>query len=132
MCVAIAVLPPGAVAQDWHKLGPADSPARVKAIVFPGGDNLVIDATRTLRWGQWTVEFGDKAPIATFLSGSAASWVITGLLCKNPVAGAHICFLRLAWAPDAPDLCRFSADDPTDKAFEGFLVKCPTDLRFEY
>lgn len=129
--IAVAVFPPEAAAHDWHRFGPADSPARVKAIVFPGGDHLVIDATRILRWGQWTVEFGNTAPIATYLSESAASWVITGLLCQNPVAGAHICFLRLAWATDAPDLCRFSADDSTDKGFEGFSVRCPTELRFE-
>lgn len=48
---------------DVKRLGPSDFPARVQAIVFSSG--RVLDESRTVSWGRWTVGLDetDLAPV---------------------------------------------------------------------
>lgn len=113
-----------AEAQTWLRLSPAQFPARVKAIVFEGGN--VLDANHRVRWGQWTVGFGSEPPIAYYdPEVEFRPWIrVTNLICTNPVAGSSKCTLLLFYYLDQRIThCRLNEPN--------VQLRCPSDLRLE-
>lgn len=97
--LAIAAMPTGSARGqvDPRRLGSADLPARVKAIV---GLPHTLDAQNCVTWGGWEVCFGSQLPIAKMYTedpGLEPLLIVHPLRCKNPAIGERECVMR--WNP---------------------------------
>ena len=119
---------PVASGASWTRLGRSDFPARVQAVVFT--DDLRIDASHSMRWGQWTVRYGSEPVVAKISQDDESFFTVTlfNLSCGNPVHGESNCegmalsrgrgkdsgkFLCYLWAPATPPIS----------------LKCPAELK---
>ncbi|MEE9251707.1 MAG: hypothetical protein V3U93_11400 [Alphaproteobacteria bacterium] len=130
--IALAAWPvmtgPARAEPSWTRLGSADFPAHVKAIVFP--DGKVLDARNPLCWGKWCAHFTSRTPVAKFVNIIE----IEGLECRNPVAGVKSCSISLYKKRKRGALeCIISVnkDGPETLTLTSFVIACPQDLRLE-
>lgn len=130
--IALAAWPvmtgPAQAEPSWTRLGSADFPAHVRAIVFPDGQ--VLDARHPLCWGKWCARFRSPVPVAEFVNIIE----IDGLECRNPVAGVKSCSISLYKKRERGTLeCILSVnkDGPETLTLTSFVIGCPQDLRLE-
>ena len=90
----------------WTRyLRPVNFPAKVKSVVFYTGN--VLDQSRSMRWGQWTVSFGSELPFARYRDyissplggGRYEEILIQNLICRNEVSGKIPCEMDLTLYP---------------------------------
>jgi hypothetical protein len=137
--IGVVVSPQHVLAQTpkWTKLTRTDFPTRVRGIIFANGNTL--DVTSSVRYGQWSVQFGSQQPIAEGgecsapLSGegdgSCPGFSIKPLLCTNPVVGESPCRMDVAWfRKSRTSHCRIYIGEQGER-WE--VIKCPVDVRFE-
>lgn len=98
----------------WPRYSEGDFPARVSALVFPNGG--VLDNTRSVRLGQWTVSFGSNvgAFYETRMEGARDSWNyihIRGLACRNPLVAEFPCSMTLISVTAGARYCELDSDD---------------------
>ena len=117
---------PASADHSWSRIGRADVPAYVKAIVFPNG---VLDANNPWCWGKWCAYFGTQPPVLTDVIFSTrdrtSKTFIIRLECRNPVKGVKSCSLMLQ---PLRGKCLFvwgAGDAPK------FSIGCPQDLILE-
>lgn len=125
---------PSAAQADWKDwttmLSAANFPTRLSAIYFQHG-KLMMDANRTVKWGSWTVSFGERTPLADYYQGTGIRKIIITLRCANPSAGEHDCTMFLIRVSAGSD--RFSQCEVAVNATPSynFHINCPSHLLVE-
>ena len=84
-------------AEEWKRLGFGDFPRYVQALEF--SDGQVLDMSRSVTFGAWTVSFGSQRPVAEFYDrprpGEAHQLIkIAPVDCRSPI-GKRDCYIML-------------------------------------
>jgi len=96
-------------------------PARVQALQFAAG---VMDSSHAVKWGYWTVRFGEATPVATpFKGGRRTDSFEIPLQCDNPELGARECTIEIVETSWGNPVCRI-----TDGERVNLPVECPKSL----
>ncbi len=117
----VSLFSPAQAKPSWASLGPADFPARVNAIVFPGGNR--IDSSSGVCWGQWCVNFRSERPKASFTN----IIIVGNFECENSVVGVKACYMLLSVTALACNLIIGNEGEPP----KNINISCPNDLRLE-
>jgi len=83
---------------DWTRyLRASNFPARVEQVIFPSGN--VLDGSRSISVGQWTLSFGSDTAIAEYhenlLKHPPHKKIVLQLDCQNEVRGRLGCNMQL-------------------------------------
>ncbi len=118
---------------NWTDLRPADLPATVRRIEFPGG--FILDADNPMCWDNRCVSFGAERVVAENRrcdAGICPNIWIQNLVCKDPFDGKDKCALqavrviRTGYSSNYEHVCYFIAENGTN-----FRVNCPQHLHLE-
>lgn len=132
LCAAVASASCAGSGGAWMRLQPADFPARVSAILFPGGQRL--DAKNDFLIGAWRVQAKGPLSATGYFGhyGGVSRIDVSGLTCLNKVVGQVPCRLHLQQRPatligqyEGPP-CFLSLGHRPPLA-----VECPADLVLE-
>jgi hypothetical protein len=131
------------LAGDWITMfqDPAAWPTRLRSMTFENG--ITLDASHTIRYGTWTVEFGASTPVVVreTYSGqpSCGDLQIHGLKCSNSVTGPQACDFVLMMG-SSPQRMRSSAScfvqspiwrQGPPSNVPKLDINCPIDLQVE-
>ncbi len=115
--------------QKWERLGPADFPARVKAVVFKKN---VLDANHSVGWGQWAVSFDTESPVAKWVTcvgdDCYGGFNISKLVCTNSIIGRESCSLYFSIDRRRGSDCYLMIKGEPDILQR---ITCPVDVQFE-
>jgi len=127
LCTALVAASCGS-GRAWQRLQPQALPARVSAILFPGGKRL--DRSTSAVYGAWRIELSG-APTARgyYGMGGLRRVDVTGLTCKNKVVGSVGCMLSMENRPPtvlfryegSPCMLHLGHHPP-------LAIDCPVDL----
>jgi hypothetical protein len=123
---ALAVLVLGCATRDpllWQRYTKNDFPARVKSVTTRYGN--ILDATRSLTYGSWTVSFNEGIPYALYIcpQNKSCQIIIRTLNCNHSDRGRASCALKL--------YDNASCELVIPERQETFKIWCPSDVSLE-